>query len=43
MGIVAHMIDEKKELVKDIHQLAWLGVQLEESSKGCFMVCHNSK
>ena len=43
MGIVAHMIDEKKELVKDVQWLSWLGVRLEEYSKGVFMVFHNSE
>ncbi|XP_069145940.1 uncharacterized protein [Solanum lycopersicum] len=42
MGSVAHVNDEKKELVKDVHRLARLGVRLEESSKGGFMVRHNS-
>ena len=28
MGSVAHVEDEKKELVKDVHRLARLGVRL---------------
>ena len=42
MGSVAHVNDSKKELVKDVHTLARLGVQLEESSKGGFMIHHNA-
>ena len=41
MGSVAHVIDDKKELVKKVHRLFQLGVQLEESLKGGFMVRHN--
>ena len=37
------MVFEKKELVKHVHLLAWLGVRLEESSKGGFIVRHNSE
>ena len=40
---VAHMLDEKKELVKDVHRLSWLRVQLKESSKGRIIACHNSE
>ena len=43
MGSVAHMVDQKKELVKDVQWLSWLGVRLEEYSKGVFMVFHNSE
>ncbi|WMV08908.1 hypothetical protein MTR67_002293 [Solanum verrucosum] len=40
MGSLAHLEDEKKELVRDVHRLARLGVQLVDSTKGGFMV-HN--
>ena len=40
---VSHMEEEKKELVKDVHRLARLGVQLEDSPNGGFMVHHNSE
>ena len=43
MGSVAHMADLKKELVKIVHRLAQLGARIEEFSKGCFMVRHNSE
>ncbi|KAH0773702.1 hypothetical protein KY290_010839 [Solanum tuberosum] len=43
MGSVAHVEDEKKELVHDVHRLARLGVQLVDSTKGGVMVHHNSK
>ncbi|KAH0652788.1 hypothetical protein KY289_030466 [Solanum tuberosum] len=40
MGSVAHIEEEKKELVQNIHRLARLGVQLVDSTKGGVMV-HN--
>ncbi|KAH0776336.1 hypothetical protein KY290_007747 [Solanum tuberosum] len=43
MGSVAHVEDEKKELVRDVHRLARLGVQLVDSTKGGFMVHHSSE
>jgi len=43
MGSVAHVKDEKKELVRDVHRLARLGVQLVDSTKGGFMVHHSSE
>ncbi|XP_015161952.1 uncharacterized protein, partial [Solanum tuberosum] len=43
MGSVAHIEDEKKELVCDVHRLARLGVQLVDSTKGGFMVHHISE
>ena len=42
MGSVTHVVDEKKELVKEVHRLAQFGVRLEEYSKCGFMVRHNS-
>ncbi|WMV58518.1 hypothetical protein MTR67_051903 [Solanum verrucosum] len=33
--------DEKKELVRDVHRLARLGVQLVDSTKGGFMIHHS--
>ena len=42
MGSVSHVEKDQKELVKDVHRLARLGVQLENSSNSGFMVHHNS-
>uniref|UniRef100_M1BW27 Gag-pol polyprotein n=1 Tax=Solanum tuberosum TaxID=4113 RepID=M1BW27_SOLTU len=42
MGSVAHVEDEKKELVCDVHRLAQLGVQLVDSTKGGVVVHHSS-
>ena len=38
MGSVSHIDEAKKYLVKDVHRLARLGVILEDSSNGGFMV-----
>ncbi|WMV42180.1 hypothetical protein MTR67_035565 [Solanum verrucosum] len=38
-----HVEDEKKELVRDVHMLARLGVQLVDSTKGGIMVHHSSE
>ena len=43
MGSVSHVEEENKELLKDVHRLARLGVMLEDSPIGYFMVHHNSK
>ncbi|WMV25803.1 hypothetical protein MTR67_019188 [Solanum verrucosum] len=40
MGSVAHIKEERKELVRDVHRLAQLGVPLVNSAKGGYMV-HN--
>ena len=42
MGSMSHVKEEKNDLVKDIHRLAYLGVHLEDSPIGGFMVLHNS-
>ena len=42
MGSVTHVDVCKKELVRDVHRLARLGVLPEDSSKRGFMVNHNS-
>ena len=42
MGTLTHMVDDKKKLVIVVHRLACLGVRLEDSPKGGFVVCHNS-
>ena len=34
MGSATHVEDKKKDLVKDIHRLARLGVRLVESTSG---------
>ena len=36
MGSTTHIEDEKKELVKDIHKLARLGVRLVDSTSAVF-------
>ena len=38
MGSVSHVKEEKEELVKDVNRLAHLGVWLEDSTNGGFMV-----
>ncbi|XP_015168903.1 uncharacterized protein [Solanum tuberosum] len=38
MGSIAHIEDGKKELVRDVHRLSRLGVQLGHSNKGGIMV-----
>ena len=38
LGITTHIEDEKKELVKDVHRLARLGVQLVDSTSGSVSV-----
>ncbi|KAH0709715.1 hypothetical protein KY284_011142 [Solanum tuberosum] len=43
MNSVAHVEDEKKELVRDVHRLAQLGVQLVDSTEGGVMVHHDSE
>ena len=43
MGSVSHVEQGKKELVKDVHRLDRLGVRLEGSPNGGFMVHNNSK
>ena len=43
MGSASHINEAEKDLVKDVHRLARLGVRLEDSPNGCFMVHHNSK
>ena len=40
MGSVSHIDEDKKYLVKDVHRYASLGLKLEDSLDGCFMV-HN--
>ena len=43
MGSVSHIDDEKKELVKEIHQLSRLGVQLVDTLSGGVLVHSNSE
>ena len=43
MGCVPHVEESKKDLVKDVHRLARLGVRLADSPNGGFMVHHNSE
>ncbi|WMV18994.1 hypothetical protein MTR67_012379 [Solanum verrucosum] len=43
MVSVAHVEDEKKELVREVHRLAQLGVQLVDSTKGGVMVHNGSE
>ena len=42
-GIVSHVEESKKDLVKDVHKLATLGVRLEYFRNGSFLVHHNSQ
>ena len=41
MGSVSHVEEAKKDLVKDVHRLARLGVRLKDSVNGGFMIHHN--
>ena len=43
MGSVFHVEESKKVVVKDVHKLARLGVRLEDSPNGGFMVHHISE
>ena len=43
IGYVSHIDEVKKDLVRDVHRLARLGVRLEDSPNGGFIVHHNSK
>ena len=43
MSSVSHVEESKKDLVKDVHRIARLGVRLEHSPNCGFMVHHNSK
>ena len=43
IGSVSQIEESKKDLVKDVHRLARLGVRLEGSPNGCVMVHHNSE
>ena len=41
MGIVTHVVNDKKKLVKEVHRLVLLSIRLKESLKAGFMVWHN--
>ena len=41
MSSVTNVVHDKKELVKDVHRLACLGVPLEDSPKSGLVVRHN--
>ena len=41
MGSVSHVEEGKKDLVKDVRRLAWLGFLFEDSPNGGFVVHHN--
>ena len=43
MGSVSHVVEAKKDVVKNVQWLAKLGVRLEYSPNGGFMVHHNSE
>ena len=43
MGSVPHVEEDKKDLVKDVHRLAHLGVKFEDCSNVGFIVYHNSE
>ena len=40
---VSDVVEAKKDLFKDVHKLARLGVRLEDSPNGCFIVQSNSE
>ena len=42
MGSVSHVEDERKDLVKDVDRLSWVGVPLKNSPNGGFVVNNNS-
>ena len=42
MGSFSHIYQTKKDLVRHVHRLSRLGVRLEDSLDGGFMVHHNS-
>ena len=42
MGSVSHVEETKKDLVKHVHRLSCLGVRLDDSPNGGFMLHHNS-
>ena len=43
MGSVSHIDDDKKELFKEVHQLARLGVRLEDTPSGGFSIYSSSE
>ena len=43
IGSVCHEEEAKKDLVKDVHRFARLGVRLEDSPNGGLMVHNNSE
>ena len=43
MSSVSHVDEAKKYQVKDVHRFPRLGVRLEDSPNGGFMVHHNSE
>ena len=43
MCMMSHVEEVKKDLVKDVHRLARLGVRLDDSPNGGSMVYNNSK
>ncbi|WMV28846.1 hypothetical protein MTR67_022231, partial [Solanum verrucosum] len=43
MGSIAHVDNDKKDLVRDIHRLARLNVQLVDSTKGGIVVHNGSE
>ena len=43
MGSVSHIEEGKKNIVKDVHRLAKLGVRLEDCSNGGFIVQNTSE
>ena len=43
MGSVSHINESNKDLEKDVQRLVRLGVRLEDSPNGGFMIHHNSE
>lgn len=43
LGSVSRVEEEKRELARDVHRVAWLVVQLQDFPKGGVMIHHNFK
>ena len=43
IGSVSHIYEAKRDLVKNVNRLAWLGVRLVSSPNGFATVHHNSE
>ena len=43
IGSVSHLNEDKKDLAREVHRLARLGVRLESSPDGGAIIHHNSE